>query len=198
MTELEEKVNMLEELFQGFVTRVKVLESDVPEYLVAFLNHYNNSLTGIYEQIDLSNRRYDHSKIQQNIDDMTKVQASMPTVIEVKNRHYFGAWSRSLIIAIVVSFFLVASSVGTALHLSNKNNELKSEARNFWFVRALYPITAKTVVSKLEEDPKTFTELAEKEIEKQNAIIAAKAIAERAEAEQKAAKENLEKAKSGK
>src|SRR5882757_3265285 len=114
MTELEEKVNMLEELFQGFVERVKVLESDVPEYLEAFLKHYKKSMTDTYEQIEQSNKKYDHSKIQQNVDEVKQILASTPKVITVKNSHHFGAWSKSLIIGVLVCFLITSTAVGTA------------------------------------------------------------------------------------
>jgi hypothetical protein len=60
------------------------------------------------------------------------------------------------------------------------------------------PGNIKTIETKLAADPNGFTEQAQKQMDKQNAIIAAQAQAEQAEKEQKAAKDNLEKAKSGK
>jgi hypothetical protein len=62
----------------------------------------------------------------------------------------------------------------------------------------MYPKIAETIVTKLKEDPDGFSARAEKEMEKQNAIIAAKAIADEADGAQKAARENLDKAKSDK
>lgn len=197
MKEIEERVNMLEELFEGFVERVRVLESVVPEYLDTFLKHYNKSMADIYGQIEKSNNRYDHSKIQQNIDEVKQILASTPKFITVKNSHHFGAWSKNLIIGIVVCILLTASSVGTALYLNHRNNKLNDEAYNFWLIRALYPEVAKTILIKLREDPNALVEMAEKEMAKKNAIIAAQAQAEQAEKQQQAAKENLKKAKSG-
>ena len=197
MKEIEERVNMLEELFEGFVERVKVLESVVPEYLDAFLKHYNKSLANIYEQIEKSNNRYDHSEIQQNIDEVKQILASTPKVITVRNSHHFGAWSKNLIIGVVVCILLTTSSVGTALYLNHRNNRLNDEAYNFWLIRALFPEAAKTILTKLEEDPNALVEMAEKEMAKQNAIIAAQAQAEQAEKQQQEANENLKKAKSG-
>ncbi|PYF76119.1 hypothetical protein [Pedobacter nutrimenti] len=196
MKEIEERVNMLEELFEGFVERVKVLENVVPEYLDTFLKHYNKSMTDIYGQIEKSNNRYDHSKIQQNIDEVKQILASTPKVITIRNSHHFGAWSKNLIIGVVVCILLTTSSVGTALYLNHRNNRLNDEAYNFWLIRALYPEAAKTILTKLEEDPNALVEMAKKEMAKQNAIIAAQAQAEQAEKQQQAAKENLKKAKS--
>jgi hypothetical protein len=123
---------------------------------------------------------------------------TIPKVIGVKTSHHFGAWSRSLIISVTVCFILTSTSVGTALYLNNQNNRLNSEAYNFWLVKALYPDVSKTIEKKLKEDPNTFIEQAQEQMDKQNAIIAAQAQAEQADKEQKAAKDNLEKAKSGK
>jgi hypothetical protein len=105
----------------------------------------------------------------------------MPKVIGVKTSHHFGKWSKSLIISIVVCFVLTATSVGTALYLNHQNDKLNREAYNFWLVRALYPKTAETILIKLKEDPDGFTAKAEKEMEKQNAITAAKAQADQAD-----------------
>lgn len=123
---------------------------------------------------------------------------TIPKVIGVKNSYHFGAWSRSLIIGVVVCFVLTATSVGTALYLNNQNNRLNSEAYNFWLVKALYPDVSKTIEKKLKEDPNAFIAQAQQQMAKQNAIIAAQAQAEQADKEQKAANEKLEKVKSGK
>jgi hypothetical protein len=196
--ELEEKVTIMEELIQGFEERMNVIETGMAEFLKMFLEQYRDTLNTIAARIETANKRYDHNKIQQNIDDVTKLVSTMPKVIGVKTSHHFGKWSKSLIIGIVVCFFLTATSVGTALYLNHQNNRLNSEAYNFWLVRALYPKTAEAIIAKLKEDPSGFIALAEKEMEKQNAIIAAKAQADHADKEQKAAKDNLEKLKSGK
>jgi len=79
----------------------------------------------------------------------------------------------------------------------HENDSLNSEAYNFWLVRALYPEVSKTIEKKLKEDQKGFIPQAEKEMEKQHAITTAQAQAEQAEKDQKAAKDNLEKVKSG-
>ena len=62
----------------------------------------------------------------------------------------------------------------------------------------MYPKTAEAIITKLKEDPDGFTAKAEKEMKKQQAIIAAKAQADEADKIQKAAKENLGKVRSGK
>ena len=196
--ELEEKVTIMEELIQGFEEKVNVIETGMTEFLKTFLEQYRDTLNTIAARIETANKRYDHDKIQQNIDDVTKLVSTMPKVIGVKTSHHFGKWSKSLIIGIVVCFFLTATSVGTALYLNHQNDRLNSEAYNFWLVRALYPKTAGTIITKLKENPQGFTAMAEKEMEKQNAITAAKAQADQADKEQKAAKDNLEKVKSGK
>jgi hypothetical protein len=196
--ELEEKVTMMEELIHGFVTRMTAIETEMPEFLKSFLQQYKETLDRIANRIEISNKRYDDQKIQQQIDEVKKLVAKVPKVIGVKTSHHFGAWSKNLIIWVAVSFFLTASSVGTALYLNDQNNRLNREAYDFWLVRAMYPDVSKTIEKKLKDDPNSFILQAEKEMEKQNAIAAAKAQAEQADKEQKAAKEQLEKVKSGK
>jgi hypothetical protein len=196
--ELEEKVTMMEELLQGFVGRMNVIESGMADFLKTFLEQYRGTLETIANRIENSNKRYDDQKIQQQIDEVKKLVATVPKVIGVKTNHHFGAWSKTLIIGIVVCFIVTSGSVGTALYLNHQNNRLNSEAYNFWLVRALYPEISKTIETKLSADPSGFTEQAQKQMDKQNAIIAAQAKAEQAYKEQKAAKDNLEKAKSGK
>jgi hypothetical protein len=198
MEQLEEKVTMLEELIQGFIKRMTAIENEMPEFLKSFLQQYKETLDRIAARIEIANRRYDHDKIQQNIDAVTKLVATMPKVIGVKTSHHFGAWSKSLIIGLVGVFLVTAGSIGTALYLNHQNNRLNSQAYNFWLVRALYPKTAETILTKLKENSNDFIALAEKEMEKQNAIIAATTKADQADKEQKAAKDNLEKVKSGK
>lgn len=196
--ELEEKVTMLEELIQGFVARMSVVETEMPEFLKTFLQQYKETLDRIASRIETANKRYDDAKIRQQIDELTKLVANVPKVIEVKNSHHFGAWSKSLIIGVAVCFFITAFSVGTALYLNNVNDRLNDDAYNFWLVKALYPEVSKSIEKKLAEDPKGLNQQAEKEMEKQDAITAAQAQAEQADKEQKAAKDNLEKVKSGK
>jgi hypothetical protein len=196
--EFEEKVTMLEELLQGFVERINVIESGMADFLKTFLEQYKVTLESIATRIETANKRYDDQKIQQQIDELKRIMTTIPKVIGVKTSHHFGAWSRSLIISVTVCFILTSTSVGTALYLNNQNNRLNSEAYNFWLVKALYPDVSKTIEKKLKEDPNTFIEQAQEQMDKQNAIIAAQAQAEQADKEQKAAKDNLEKAKSGK
>lgn len=196
--EIEEKVMMMEELFQGVVGRIDVLENVLADFLKTFLEQYRNLLESIAARVETANERYDDSKIQANIDELTKVITDMPKVITVRNTHHFGAWSKSLIIGIVMAFVITAASVGTALYFNHQNNRLNSEAYNFWLVRALYPEVSKTIESKLAEDPNGFIQQAEKAMVKQQAIIAAEAEAKQAEQQQRAAKQRLEKVKSGK
>jgi methionyl-tRNA synthetase len=196
--ELEEKITMLEELIQGFIGRITIIETEMPGFLNTFLQQYKETLDRIASRIEQSNKRYDDQKIQQQIDEVKKLVATVPKVIGVKTSHHFGRWSKSLIIGIVVAFITTAGSIGTALYLNHQNDRLNSEAYNFWLVRAIYPTTADSVLSKLKKDPEGFSAKAAKAMEKQQAIAAAKAIAEQAEREQKEAKENLEKVKSGK
>jgi hypothetical protein len=196
--ELEEKVTLLEELLQGFVERMNVIESGMADFLKTFLEQYKATLESIATRIETANKRYDDKKIQQQIDELKNIIATVPKVIGVKNSHHFGVWSKSLIIGVVLCFVLTATSVGTAFYLNNQNNRLNSEAYNFWLVKALYPEVSKTIAKKLKEDPNAFIEQAQHQMDKQNAIIAAQAQAEQADKEHKAAKEKLEKAKSGK
>jgi len=191
--ELEEKVTMMEELIQGFVARMAVVETEMPEFLKSFLQQYKETLDRIAARIEIANKRYDDAKIQQQIDEVKRLVASVPKVIPVKTSHHFGAWSKSLIIAVVVCFVVTSLSVGTALYLNHQNDRLNDEAYNFWLVRALYPEVSKTIEKKLKENPKGFVLQAEKEMEKQDAITAAQAQAEQADKEQKAAKDKLEK-----
>jgi hypothetical protein len=196
--ELAEKVTMLEELIQGFVKRMTVVETEMPEFLKNFLQQYKETLDRIASGIEIANKRYDDGRIRQQIDEVRNLVASVPKVIGVKTSHHFGAWSKSLIIGLIVAFIVTAGSVGTASYFNHQNDRLNSEAYNFWLVRALYPKTAETILGKLQENPESLNMLAEKGMEKQRAIAAAKAIADQAEKDQKAAKANLGKVKSGK
>jgi len=196
--ELDEKVTMLEELMQGFVARVNVIEAEMPEFLKSFLQQYKETLDGIAARIETANNRYDDAKIQQQIDEVKKLVANVPKVIGVKTSHHFGAWSKSLIIGVAVCFVVTSLSFGTALYLNHQNDRLNDEAYNFWLVRALYPDVSKTIEKKLTEDPKSLNQQAEKAMEKQEAVMAAQAQAEQADKELKAARDKLEKVKSDK
>jgi hypothetical protein len=196
--ELEEKITILEELIQGFVKRITIIETGMPEFLKSFLEQYQETLNTIAGQIEASNKRYDDGKTQQQIEAVSGLIATMPKVIGVKTSHHFGAWSKSLIIGIVTAFIVTSGSVGAALYLNYQNNRLNAEAYNFWLVRALYPRTAETIMTKLKEDPDGLVAKAENEMKKQDAIIAAKAAADQAEKDLKTAKEHLEKVRSRK
>lgn len=196
--ELEEKVTMMEELIQGLVGRMNGIETGMAEFLKTFLEQYKGTLETIAARIETANKRYDDQKIQQQIDELKGVVQVVPKVIGVKTSHHFGAWSKSLIIGIIVGFVITAGSVGTALYLNHQNNSLNNEAYNFWLVRALYPEVSEIIETKLAEDPKSFIEMAEKAVSKQQAIIAAEAAAAQAEKEHTTAKEKLEKVKASK
>jgi hypothetical protein len=196
--ELEEKVNIMEELIQGFAGRISVMETSMAEFLKSFLEQYRGTLEMIAARIEMANKRYDDQKIQQQIDELKDVVATVPKVIRVKNSHHLGAWSKNLIVGLVVCFVIAAASIGTALYFYHQNDRLNREAYNFWLVRALYPDVAKTIDAKLAEDPKGFINKAEKAMAKQQAIIAAKAIAAKAEKDQKEAQRKLEKVKANK
>ncbi|MGF7077013.1 hypothetical protein [Mucilaginibacter sp. 3215] len=196
--ELEEKVTMLEELIQGFIQRITIVETEMPEFLKAFLQQYKGTLDGIAVRIETANKRYDDKKIQQQIDELKDVVSRVPKVIGVKNSHHFGAWSKSLIIGVVVAFVVTAGSFGTALYLNHQNDRLNEEAYNFWLVRAMYPKTAETIITELKDNPSAFIAEAEKAMEKQQAIAAAKAIADKADKDQKTARDNLNKVRSAK
>jgi hypothetical protein len=196
--ELEEKVTMLEELIEGFVARMTVVETEMPEFLKTFLQQYKETLDRIASRIETANKRYDDAKIQQQIDEVKKLVATVPKVIGVKNSHHFGAWSKSLIIGVVGCFVVTSLSFGAALYLNHQNGKLHDEAYNFWLVRALYPEVSKTIEKKLADDPESLNQQAEKEMEKQEAIKAAQAQAEQADKEQKAARDKLERVRSDK
>ncbi len=196
--ELEEKVNIMEELIQGFAGRISVMETSVAELLKSFMEQYRGTLETITARIEIANKRYDDQKIQQQIDELKDVVATVPKVIRVKNSHHLGAWSKKLIIGLVACFIITAGSVGTALYFYHQNDRLNREAYNFWLVRALYPEVAKTIETKLTEDPKGFIDKAEKAVTKQQAIIAAEAVAAQAEKDQKEAKQKLDKVKANK
>ncbi|HTE02059.1 MAG TPA: hypothetical protein VK668_22375 [Mucilaginibacter sp.] len=190
--ELEEKVNIMEELIQGFAGRISVMETSIAEFLKSFLEQYRGTLETITARIEIANKRYDDQKIQKQIDELKDVVATVPKVIRVKNSHHLGAWSKNLIIGLVACFIITAGSVGTALYFYHQNDRLNREAYNFWLVRALYPEVAKTIETKLTEDPKGFIDKAEKAMAQQQAIIAAEAVAAQAEKDQKEAKQKLE------
>ncbi|SEM69918.1 hypothetical protein SAMN05192574_101512 [Mucilaginibacter gossypiicola] len=196
--ELEEKVTMLEELIQGFIQSIAIIETEMPDFLKSFLQQYKETLDRITIKIETANKRYDDKKIQQQMDELKDVVSRVPKVIGVKNHHHFGAWSKSLIIGVVVAFVVTAGSFGTALYLNQQNDRLNEEAYNFWLVRAMYPKTAETIITELKDDPDAFIAKAEKAIEKQQAIAAAKAIADQADKDQKAARDNLNKVRSAK
>jgi hypothetical protein len=196
--ELEEKVNIMEELIQGFAGRIGVMETSIAESLKSFLEQYRGTLETIAARIEIANKWYDDQKILQQIDELKDVVATVPKVIRVKNSHHLGAWSKNLIIGLVVCFVITAGSVGIALYFYHQNDRLNREAYNFWLVRALYPEVAKTIEAKLTEDPKGFIEKAEKAMVKQQAIIAAETVAAQAEKDQKEAKRKLEKVKANK
>lgn len=196
--ELEEKVNIMEELIQGFAGRISVMETSMAEFLKSFLEQYQGTLEMIATRIETANKRYNDQKIQQQIDELNGVVATIPKFIRVKNSHHFGAWSNNLIIGLVVCFIVAAGLVGTALYLDHQNDRLNREAYNFWLVRALYPKVAKTIDTKLAEDTRGFIDKAEKAMVKQQAIIAAEVEAAQAEKDQKEAKQKLGKVKANK
>lgn len=139
--ELEEKITMAEELILGLVKRMEVIESELPEFLKSFLEQYKETLANISGQIEKSNKRYDDQKISQQIDQVKDLVGTMPKVITVKNEHHhhFGAWSKNLIIGVVVCSLITASATGTALYLNHENNRLAANDIKFRAIRQIAP-----------------------------------------------------------
>ncbi|WP_413667968.1 hypothetical protein ACEN9X_26340 [Mucilaginibacter sp. Mucisp86] len=195
---MEEKVTMLEELIQGFIQRITIVETEIPDFLTSFLQQYKETLDRITSRIETANKRYDDKKIQQQMDELKAVVSRVPTVMGVKNYHHFGAWSKSLIIGVVVAFVVTAGSFGATLYLNHQNDRLNEETYNLWLVRAMYPETAEAILTGLKNDPNAFIAKAEKAMEKQQIITAAKALADQADKDQKTARDNLKKVRSAK
>ena len=84
----------ISELIQGFVTRMTDIETEMPKFLKSFLQQYKETLDRIANRIETSNKRYDHQKIQQQINEVKRLVATVPKVIGVKTSHHFGAWSK--------------------------------------------------------------------------------------------------------
>ncbi len=68
-----------------------------------------------------------------------------------------------------------------------QNDQLNSEAFNFWLVRALYPEVSKTIEKKLQENPDAFIKQAEKAMAKQQAVSEAQAKVDDTNKQQKEA-----------
>lgn len=196
--EMEEKVMIMEELIQGFNKRMYGVETETQAFFKSFLQQYKETLVGIADRIEKVNKRYDNSKIKQQIEALQSIVEMMPKAVTVKHRYHFGAWSKSFIISVTIAFFVTTGSLGTALHLNHENGKLKDEAFNFWFVRALYPDVSVAIKNGLKEDSKGFIERAEKAITRQQAILAAETEANEAEKAQKMAKKKLERLKAKK
>ncbi len=136
---MEERLQMLEELVQGFIKRMTLLEAETPEFLKDLLQRQQNTLNEITNRIEISNQRYDAGKIERHIAEVRKIMDTMPKAIGVKNHHHFGAWSKSLIIGVLTCFCLTMTAIGSALYLNYRNDQLKNGAFKFWVVSALYP-----------------------------------------------------------
>ncbi len=198
--ETAERINELEELVMGMADRMNAVETAEAEELRSFVKEYKETLNFIASKIETSDKSYDHEKIQHNIDSLTRLVTSVPKTIAVEDHHHhhFGAWSKNLIIGIVVAFLITAGSVGLALYLDHENDRLNSDAYDYWLVKALYPDVVKSVETNLTKDPAGYTLQAERAIAKQQAVLAAQAEAELAGQIQQAAEKKLERARAGK
>ncbi|MFD0793459.1 hypothetical protein ACFQZX_07500 [Mucilaginibacter litoreus] len=119
-----------------FCRRISVIETSMAGFLKSFKEEYRSTLETIAVRIETANKRYDDQKIQQQLDELKDVVATVPKVIRVKNSHHLGAWSKNLIIGLLACFIITAGSVGTALYFFHQNDRLNREAYNFWLVRA--------------------------------------------------------------
>lgn len=158
--ELEEKVTMAEELILGLVKRMEVIESELPEFLKSFLQQYKETLANISGQIEKSNIRYDDQKISQQVDQVKDLVGTMPKVITVKNEHHhhFGAWSKNLIIGVLVCSLVMASSVGTALYLKHENNRMSANNIKFRAIRQIAPKWGHWADTTYSRNPKAMEE----------------------------------------
>ncbi len=158
--ELEEKVTMTEELILGLVKRMEVIESELPEFLKTFLQQYKETLANISGQIEKSNKRYDDQKISQQIHQIKDLVGTMPKVITVKNEHHhhFGAWSKNLIIGVVVCFVLTCTSIGTALYLNHQNNQMIANDIKFRAIRQTAPTWGHWADTTYIRNPKAMEE----------------------------------------
>lgn len=195
MNELEEKVAMLEELIQGFVKRITIVETEMPEFLKTFLQQYKETLDRIAARIETSNKRYDDHKIQQQIDEVRELVSTMPKVIGVRNHHHFGKWSKSLIIGVAASFLLTAISVGVALNFWSENGRMRESDIKFRMVRQTNPNVAYSIDTLYYRNPEEI-EAKTRQLEAEQLDIArAEAAAKEKEEQAKEAKQKLRKLK---
>ena len=195
MNELEEKVAMLEELVQEFLKRIETVETAMPDFLRTFLEQYKQTLENIAKRIEISNKRYDDAKIQQQIDELRKLVSAVPKVVDVKNHHHFEAWSKNLIIGLASCFIITSLSVGAALHLYSENGRLSENDVKFRMVRQTHPELSHSIDTLYHRDPEQM-EARTRELEaRQRAIMSAEAEAREIDGKAKKVKKRIDKLK---
>ena len=192
MNELEEKVAMLEELVQEFLKRIETVETTMPEFLRTFLEQYKQTIEKIGEMIEAASKRYDEAKIQRQIDELGRLIAAAPKVVDVRNHHHFGAWSKNLIIGLATCFIAMSLSVGAALHLYSENSRLSENDIKYRMVRQYYPQVAVWAERKYAHDPDSARVDVERMEVEQEALRLAEEIEKKKRAELIESKNNAE------
>ena len=195
--EAEERIGIIEELVHGLAGRVNGIEEKSGKELSQFVSEYKQTLNEISNQIAIANKRYDTSKIQQHIDTLNGLVATIPKTIDVKNHHHFGAWSKSLIIALTISFFTTAGSLAIGLHLNERNNELSKDAHQYSLMKAFYPDLTSNIENKSIANPDSLDHEAEKAIIRRQEITSAEGDARQADRLQRAARRKLKLVRQG-
>lgn len=164
---MEERLKDHDQVNTEPVKKDKPIAEDIPEYPKIYIPDYTQELKFLNKQVQVFIQSDHQQRIGAVMKNIEQKVSSIPKVIPVKHHHHFELKSRVVIIMICLLAIATTTSVFLFLNnkdLSKRNEALRDDATNYYFVRALYPQVAKTIANGLKVDPASFTKLADQAI----------------------------------
>jgi len=160
LEDLKERMNQHEEIVNALVQKTTTLENKdtcfpeaiIPDYQQDFLKlekHLKddaierNKQTGeIKDLIKRYNLQYPAQKIQDSLEQLTKLYDQTAQLIPIKHHHKFDLQTKGWIIGGVLLLIITALTTGSCFYLLAANGKLQANALEFRMIRQVYPAQA--------------------------------------------------------
>lgn len=179
MKSIEQKLEVMEEVQENLLEKLKHLEEQVPEYPKIQIPDYTPELKFLYKQVQAFIQSDHHQKLNSTVHDIEVILDRIPKVMTVKNHHHFELKSKTVSIIFLIMVTGLAISIFFAIHFKNQINELQSnnialqrnnanledEAVNYYLVRAHFPEIEKIINRNIRKDKSGYIKRADEIIE---------------------------------
>lgn len=184
MESIEQKLEVMEEVQENLLEKVKHLEEQVPEYPKIQIPDYTPELKLLCKQLQAFIQSDHQQKLNNTVQNIEVIIDRIPKVMAVKNHHHFELKSKIVSIIFLTMVTGLVISIFFAIHFKNKKNELQSnnialqrnnanledEAVNYYLVRAHFPEIEKIITRNIRKDKSGYIQRADEIIETRKKI----------------------------